>query len=581
QSLEANQSRCRYRIRMVPSLLHGAGHEHVDAAQRGAGAGGADVRDLAADAQKLAIAMASKTTDAQYTVQRLLTDHSPAVMGIHESLLAITAKIDLEVKTRREELLALAKMCTLVAAASVVVVSQEHEQEERQRHKQRQREQQQRPSGKGAARSASGSDNNGGGGGGGSERMMRLLDVGPLRECVEALGFLVRRKDARRRTLLRRSSSSSIKDEIADLNGRVLDAAREMGLAGILAVFKGVLEETGGGYGSSPGGMGDVLTQQEVDLARQPKRAPPRARVPSLLPRRESWHVRRELVIGTVLRRLLSAPPGGSDSGRGGSGDGYTAGGGGGRARGRGRAAGPRVVGLVGESGTGKTAAAAEVVRGPEVLEYFSDGVVWLPVNEGDGQRDRLPSLMKRLARLMYEEVGIKHGFVAPSVAGAGAVGSDDPWGGPRHDGGGSGSGAEDGGGGAAYVKALVEGGGQQQQQQQAATAAATAAAADGHGGARQRRPLRCLVAADNVCEAEVVAAIAETGVWVLLTTRDGDVIRRVGGKPVVVGRLLETDADWVLRRASELPGDESPPAGARELVELCGRTALDLAFVG
>lgn len=231
------------------------------------------------------------------------------------------------------------------------------------------------------------------------------------------------------------------------------------------------------------------------------------------------------------------------------------------------------MVGLVGESGTGKTATAAEIVRGPEVLEYFSDGVVWLPVNEGDGDRDRLPSLMKRLARIMYEEVGIKHDFGAPPVGGAGAgASSDDPWGEPRH-GGGSGSGAADdgGGGGAAYVKALVEGGGQQQQQ----------AAAAGHGGPRQRRPLRCLVAVDNVCEAEVVASLAETGVWVLLTTRDGDVIRRVGGKPVVIGRLLETDADWVLRRASELPGDEPPPAGARELIELCGRTVLDLAFVG
>lgn len=209
---------------MVPSLLDGAG--------------GADVRDLAADSQRLAIAMASKTPDAQYAVERIVSEHAPGIKPVHESLLAITTKIDVEVKTRREELLALAKMCTLVAAASVVAVSQEHEQEHQQR--QREQQQQQRPTGKGTARSASGSDVDGGSGGS-SERMMRLLDVRSLRECVEALGFLVGRKDARRRTLLRRPGSSSIKDEIADLNGRVLDAAREMGLAGILAVFKGVL----------------------------------------------------------------------------------------------------------------------------------------------------------------------------------------------------------------------------------------------------------------------------------------------------------------------------------------------------
>ncbi|CAM9777803.1 unnamed protein product, partial [Laminaria digitata] len=38
------------------------------------------------------------------------------------------------------------------------------------------------------------------------------------------------------------------------------------------------------------------------------------------------------------------------------------------------------MIGLVGASGAGKTTAAAEILRSAEVLEFFSDGVVWLSV---------------------------------------------------------------------------------------------------------------------------------------------------------------------------------------------------------
>lgn len=44
---------------------------------------------------------------------------------------------------------------------------------------------------------------------------------------------------------------------------------------------------------------------------------------------------------------------------------------------------GPRLVGLVGDSGVGKTTVASDVVRSTWVLEAIPDGVVWPAVNEG------------------------------------------------------------------------------------------------------------------------------------------------------------------------------------------------------
>ncbi|CAN0472861.1 unnamed protein product, partial [Scytosiphon promiscuus] len=110
---------------------------------------------------------------------------------------------------------------------------------------------------------------------------------------------------------------------------------------------------------------------------------------------------------------------------------------------------GPRLVGLVGDSGSGKTTAASDIVRSAEVLEAFHDGILWMPINKGAKQR--LPSLMMQLARMVYEDIGGSVGC-APAT-------SDD---------------------GAAYIKqSMVE----------------------GHIG----KGLKCLVVADNVWEKEVV----------------------------------------------------------------------------
>ncbi|CAN0356115.1 unnamed protein product [Ectocarpus sp. 8 AP-2014] len=183
------------------------------------------------------------------------------------------------------------------------------------------------------------------------------------------------------------------------------------------------------------------------------------------------------------------------------------------------------VVALAGYSGSGKTTVAAEIVRSTEVREAFSDGIVWLPVNEG--AKERLPSLMLQLARMVHEEIGGSVGRV-PSA-------SEDS---------------------ATYIKQRLE---------------------EGHKG----RGLKCLVVADNVWEEDVVSKLVETGMWVLLSTRDEAVVKRSRGKTVVVDELSQADAESVLKRAAELPPDARLPDDAVDLIKLCGRVAMDVAFVG
>ena len=165
----------------------------------------------------------------------------------------------------------------------------------------------------------------------------------------------------------------------------------------------------------------------------------------------ESWHVERREVMDTVFKALT----GGTRS---------------------------RLVGLVGHSGSGKTTVASEIVRSTDVREAFSDGIVWLMVN--DDAEGRLSSLMLQLASMMYEGIG-------------GSVGSA----------------PIESGNGAAYVKQRMT---------------------RGHGGRRMKFP----VVADNVWETEVVSKLLETGMWVLLSARDGVLVTDAEGEAVGVGEL-------------------------------------------
>ena len=238
----------------------------------------------------------------------------------------------------------------------------------------------------------------------------------------------------------------------------------------------------------------EILANQEILLGQLPKPPANLANVPKGAPAHISWHVERRGVMDTVFKALTGGT-------------------------------GPRLVGLVGDSGSGKTTAASEIVRSIEVREAFSDGVVWLTVN--NDAKGRLSSLMLQLARMVYEDVG-------------GSVGSA-----PRE--------SDDG---AAYVKQRM-----------------TRGQAD--------RGLKCLVVADNVWEREVVSKLLETGMWVLLSTRDGGLLTDAEGEAVGVDELSKVDAESVLRRAAELAPEVRLPDDAVDLIELCGRVAMDLAFVG
>lgn len=68
----------------------------------------------------------------------------------------------------------------------------------------------------------------------------KMIDVRPLEDCVDAVQKIVERcsKGGKLSMVLK---ATRVKNEISELNARVGDLAEDMGLAGIVAVFKGVL----------------------------------------------------------------------------------------------------------------------------------------------------------------------------------------------------------------------------------------------------------------------------------------------------------------------------------------------------
>lgn len=249
-----------------------------------------------------------------------------------------------------------------------------------------------------------------------------------------------------------------------------------------------------------------ILTKDQVLLAQKPQQVLKQAVVPARVPSRHAWYVPRQRVMDIVCENLIRSHRD------------------------------PQVVGLVGESGSGKTTSAAEIVRSPQILEFFSDGVVWLPVHESAAHC--LPSLMLQLARMIRDDIV---GEVSDEAVGATCHCAEDL-----------------GQGGTSYVKDVMTG--------------------RFHEG---RGPLRCLVVADNVWEEEVVACLRDTGVWVLVTTRREEVVKAAGGESVRINRMFGADAEMLLKRASGLPTGVGWQEGAREVVELCGRVAMDVAYVG
>ena len=194
----------------------------------------------------------------------------------------------------------------------------------------------------------------------------------------------------------------------------------------------------------------------------------------------------------------------------------------------------PTVMALVGRSGSGKTTVAASFVdlwRGIHRLQKgeteiqarvrlnraqasFPDGVLWLQVGEDGGRADRLPFLMRTLAKKLHKEVLGNSG--------------DDP--------------ATVSGDITSYIKKLV------------------AQGKRGEGG------MSCLVVADDVWEAAVVDKLRQTGLSVLVTTRHDS----VGfDEKVMVDKLSLEEAENLLRSAAGFREDEHLPDEAQTILEL------------
>ena len=227
---------------------------------------------------------------------------------------------------------------------------------------------------------------------------------------------------------------------------------------------------------------------------------PVKVTLPTGAPMRKSWYVDRHQVVQDVYDRLC-------------------------------RERSPTLVALVGESDSGKTTVAVEFVMDRRVQSFFTDGIIWLSVD--DGATDLLPSLMERLAGMVDKNMSERDRQTL--------VYRD--------------SGTE-------HIKRYIERG-------------------------RQGQGLRCLVVADNVWDPEVVRELQKTGMWIIITTRDQKIMARSSNNLmenenmcVEVHEMVD-NAKLVLTRAADLPDDVQLPDAALEVVERCGRMAMDLAFVG
>ncbi|CAM9532245.1 unnamed protein product [Scytosiphon promiscuus] len=228
-----------------------------------------------------------------------------------------------------------------------------------------------------------------------------------------------------------------------------------------------------------------------------------KAQLPPEAPRLREWYVERKAAVAQVCDWL------GIESGRGG-----------GDATRR-----PRVVGLAGPGGAGKSTLASMVVAREDVRASFQDGILWLSV--GKGAKSRLPFLMFDLATSVWKTVLRKTGR-RPRTANVGINLED----------------------GAAYIRDVV-----------------------------RESKRRFLVVADDVWDVEVLRELRRTGAWVLYTTRRAT---RFPETPLLwLDEVMEEEAKMVLRRAAELHDDARLPDAALELVGRCKCFVLDLALVG
>lgn len=109
----------------------------------------------------------------------------------------------------------------------------------------------------------------------------------------------------------------------------------------------------------------NVRVQQEEIRAQPPRHLGTKLKLPDGAPMRKGWYVGRQQIVQDMFDRLCRESP-------------------------------PKLAALVGESGSGKTTVAVEIIMDVRVQQFFSNGIVWLSVD--DGAYDRLPTLMTCLA---------------------------------------------------------------------------------------------------------------------------------------------------------------------------------------
>lgn len=182
----------------------------------------------------------------------------------------------------------------------------------------------------------------------------------------------------------------------------------------------------------------------------------------------------------------------------------------------------PRIVGLEGQSGAGKSTAASMFTTHAEVLRHFDKGVVWFPVGQRQGDMESPRNLMFGLATKVWEMLG--------KTLGAPGVGTE---------------GVKDG---VAYLRDVVP----------------------------IKIKQRFLVVADDVWDTGVLQQLREAGVWVLYTSRDS----LLPIAQVSLDHLVKNDAEMLLRRAADLEDDQVLPQAAYDLMKACNFVVMDLAFV-
>lgn len=226
------------------------------------------------------------------------------------------------------------------------------------------------------------------------------------------------------------------------------------------------------------------------------------AKIPAAAPRIRVWYAERAAIVAEACDRLC--PSNDSDT--------------------AGDANSPRIVGLAGPGGAGKSTVASMVVAREDVRVFFRSGILWLPV--GRGANHRLPELMLSVAKMVYEVVLEEK--VRPPLMPAFGGSSED---------------------GIAYIREVV---------------------GQGHH--------RYLLVADDVCEPEVLEALKNTGAWVLYTSRNDTMLPE---PPIRLNEIFIEEAALVMHRSARLPPSCRLPNVTYTLMERCNFNVMDLAFIG